>query len=164
MDKNEFDAMVKRSKERMLQMAQQSEFSDIDAKPAVSNITPYKMSANYEDFLTKNPKTGILKIQVYAANQAIPIKDATIIVSKEFENGKKVFYKVNTDENGIADGLILPAPDKRFSEEPSTTIPYSIYDISATHPQYVQKEDMQAQIFDGVKSIQDFNMVPIVRK
>ena len=164
MDKSEFDAMVRHSKERMLKMAQQSELYDIDSKSVLSNTKPYETSANYEDFLTKNPKTGILKIQVYAANQAIPIKDATIIVSKEFENGKKVFYKVNTDENGIVDGLILPAPDKKFSEEPSTTIPYSTYDILATHPQYLQQEDMQAQIFDGIKSIQDFNMVPIIGK
>lgn len=169
MDKNEFDSWVNRAKERMINMAKQSRFPDdnMDVISTIAEFTPTEVTPKnentYENFMLKNPKTGTLKVQVFTANQALPISNVDIIVSKEFDGGTKVFYKVKTDQNGIIDGMILPAPDKDLSEQPSDIQPFALYDIFANHPNYVQEKDLQAQVFDGIKSIQSFNMVPITK-
>lgn len=163
MEKSEFDAMVNRAKERMMKMAQQSKFQN-ESIPVVNEMR-FKDSMDpitYEQFLAQNPKTGFLKIQAFTANQAIPLSDVAVIISKKFGDETKIFYEVKTDQNGIADGIILPAPDKDLSEQPSDITPFAVYDVYATHPKYEQQSDLQTQIFDGVKSIQPFNMVPIV--
>lgn len=115
----------------------------------------------YLDFIKANPKQGSLKIQAFAARQAVPVYDVVVEVSKNFNGVKKVFYLLKTDEEGIIDGILLPAPDKQVSMQPSETQPFSTYNIQATHPDYIQENFLNVPIFDGVKSIQPIRLKPI---
>ncbi len=122
--------------------------------------TSVEQTQDYLDFIKDNPKQGELKIQANTARQSLPVSNVLVEISKNFNGIKKLFYSLKTDQSGIIDGILLPAPDKEISQQPSTTIPYASYDILATHPNYTEKNYQDVQIYDGVKSIQPINLTP----
>ena len=151
MDNNDFQNTVERYKQEMLDMA---------SKQKLSNGENTNIYETYEEFLKENPENGKLKIQASTARGAIPIPNVHITVSKNFKDGKKIFFEGQTNSSGIIDNIELPAPDRNLSESPSDEIPYSNYDILATHPEYTTEEYINANIFDGITSIQPINLVP----
>ena len=122
--------------------------------------TSVEQTQDYLNFIKDNPKQGELKIQANTARQSLPVSNVLVEISKNFNGIKKLFYSLKTDQSGIIDGILLPAPDKEISQQPSTTIPYASYDILATHPNYTEKNYQDVQIYDGVKSIQPINLTP----
>ncbi len=116
---------------------------------------------SYIDFLGKNTNSGILKIQASVARQTMPVENVAIVISKDFKDGRKIFYNVKTDQNGIVDNLLLPAPSRDLSMKPSQALPFATYDIVASHPNYQQAMFTSIPIFDGIKSIQPINLLPL---
>ena len=116
---------------------------------------------NYADFIARTPGQGSLKIQANMANFAYPTPGVKIVVTKNFLDGTHTFYESETDEDGIVDNLLLPAPPKSVSQDPNSTVdPFSVYDVTATKPGFREEKFIQVPIFDGVKSIQPVRMVP----
>ena len=61
----------------------------------------FKNTSAAVDFIKNNPDIGYLKILAFTAYQAIPIANVEIIVSKDFGNDKVVFFRGQTDSNGM---------------------------------------------------------------
>ncbi len=114
----------------------------------------------YEQFINQNPAQGMLKIQAFTARQALPVPGAHITVSKNIGGSAHVFYEGITDESGIIDGIVLPAPARSSSEKPFQPHPFALYDIYAVHPSYHQETLHYGAIFEGVKSIQPIDLIP----
>ena len=108
----------------------------------------------YEDFMAKNKEYGYLKVQAFAAQQALPVSGVKIIVSKDFTDMKKIFFEGTTDESGIIDNIKLPAPAKGLSEHPSEILPYANYDFYSSYEYYKTESAPSVQIFEGIKTIQ----------
>lgn len=163
MDRDEFQSMVDSYKQQMMEMAQKGVSKDL-IPPEIEAAEEAEVSeGTYAEFLKKNPKSGSLKIQTFAAQQALPVEGAKVIVSKTFADGQKIFYSLTTDRNGIADDILLSAPDKALSLDTSETpLPYAEYDVTVEHPNYRNITLHQVQIFDGIKSIQPIIMIPVV--
>lgn len=126
--------------------------------PRVEPTAPFE---TYEQFLRRATGEGSLKIQASMANRTYPVPDVRIVVSKEFTDGLHVFYEAETDQDGIVDGLLLPAPPKELSLQPDTvTDPFSVYKITASKVGFREEDFIQVPIFDGIKSIQPVRMVP----
>ena len=86
--------------------------------------------------------TGSLLVQTFAARQSAPIPGVQITVTGEGHDPITFF----TDDNGIAERLCLPAPDKELSlEEYNTEQPYSVWDVTA------EKSGYQTVIMKGVQ-------------
>lgn len=115
---------------------------------------------SYEEFLEKNPKTGTLRVQASIAQRTFPVPGAQVMVDKKFLEGNRVFATGVTDENGILDGIVLPAPDKSLSDSPTGKPPYALYDIHVTHPDFRKEVYSQVPVFDGIKSIQPVQFLP----
>ena len=132
-----------------------------EANPQDDPLQPIAPEADtYENFLRENTKTGILRVQAYAGRQAVPVPGAQVTVSRTFSDGTKEFASGVTDENGIFDNIVLPAPDKALAEAPTGEAPYATYDIRVTHPGYRTEVYQQVPIFDGIKSIQPVRFLP----
>ncbi len=132
---------------------------NVNSMEALSPENPPLVS--YAEFLEDNPKSGSLKVQAYTGRQTAPIGGVTIIVSKTFTDGERVFYSLVTDENGIVDGILLPAPSKTLAEQPSSTPPYAEYSVTAIHPGFHQEVYYNVPIFEGIKSIQPVRLTPL---
>ncbi len=114
----------------------------------------------YEEFLAANPQTGSLRVQAYIGAQGLPVSGALVTVSAPFLDGEKVFYAVKTNPDGIADNLILPAPDRSNSQIPGSQNPFAEYNVSVSHPNYRTAVFAGVPVFSGVKSIQPVIFLP----
>lgn len=116
---------------------------------------------SYEEFMAENTRTGELRVQAESGRRAFPVPGAQVTVSKNFTDGMRIFATGVTDENGILEGIFLPAPSRTISQAPSDTVPYSAYQITVTHPGFQGEQFIQVPIFDGIKSIQPVRFVPL---
>lgn len=139
--------------------------------PLPNNMEQFRDDSSdmtYEEFLIQNPAIGALRVQVFSGQQAVPIPNAEVIVSKEFADGEKVFFDGLTDISGIVDNIELPAPPRDISESPQPRgdgvqmrLPYSQYNVMVKEPRYRPQEYTHVPIFDGIKSIQPVRMTPV---
>ena len=111
--------------------------------------------------VTKDPEDdsfGTLKVQVFAAQQAYPIRSARVIVRPGGED--KIIFEGYTDSSGIVDNIRLPTPGKALSGSPGRIKPYSQYDVFVTQPNFVSRNYLGVPVFSGVESIQTVRLVP----
>lgn len=108
----------------------------------------------YDVFRQINQKTGFLRIQAFAGQQTVPVKGASVLVTHDFTDGPRRFASGTTDESGVLDGIVLPAPDAALAQTPTGEMPYALYDIRVSHPDYRTEIYKQVPIFPDVKSIQ----------
>ena len=184
MDENTLRALIEKYKQEMITLARakapasvteqepvQLEPVSVPVATMVEETQPLEQTDNdslqaedvksYAAYLQENNKQGILRIQAFAARQAIPVAGANVEVSKIIGGVRRLFYLVRTDQSGIADGMILPAPSQSLSLDPGEPNPYATYDVKITHPLYQQEEFLQVPIFDGIKSIQPVSLYVI---
>ena len=138
---------------------------DNDISPSGSSVIEETKSNssvynNVDEFIGDNSKSGKLRVQAYASQQVFPIQNAKVTVEKEFRNGKYLFNESYTDIDGIAQNIILPAKDKRFSLTASGEIPYTTYTVTISHPQFETLIFDRVPIFDSIESMQPAAMVP----
>ncbi len=129
------------------------EGSDLGRAPSTADLT-------YEEFLAANPQTGILRVQAFIGAQGFPVSGALVTVSAPFKDGERVLYAVKTNEDGVADDLILPAPDRSSSQIPGSQNPFAEYNVSVSHPNYSTAVFSGVPVFAGVKSIQPVVFLP----
>ncbi|MBP9989415.1 MAG: hypothetical protein KBT46_07940 [Ruminococcus sp.] len=124
-------------------------------------ISAYETYDNYDDFIAKNGSNGKMKIQV-TAGQTIPVSNAKTDISVTLRDEERTLFTGYTDIDGIVDNINLPAPAIALSlDENNSTVPFSVYNIKITHPDYAPAEYRNAPVFESVKSIQPVNLVPL---
>ncbi|MBQ5649616.1 MAG: hypothetical protein IIV03_05700 [Clostridia bacterium] len=131
----------------------EGEGSDLGSAPSTADLT-------YEEFLAANPQTGALRVQAFIGAQGLPVQGALVTVSAAFKDGERVLYAVKTNSDGIADNLILPAPDREASQIPGSQNPFAEYNVSVAHPDYRTALFTGVPVFAGVKSIQPVVFLP----
>ncbi len=107
---------------------------------------------------------GRLIVRVSGGNGAFPIEGAVVNISGRNgnEEGTGIIYSLRTDESGLTETVILPAPSGSLSLSPASGVqPYSVYDITVSKNGYLDSENAGVQIFDNVTAIQNFDMIPL---
>lgn len=110
----------------------------------------------YKNFMIENTGRGILNIRASFANQALPITNLKVVVSKEIENYNVIFYEGVTNISGLIGKISLPTPPKENDDliAPKTTT----YKITAV---YNNKEyTYVVNMYDGICVVQNINIVP----
>ena len=112
----------------------------------------------YRDFIEENPSQGYLKIRAYAANQAIPINGLKVVVSKNVEGNKVIFFEGYTNDSGVIERINLPAPELNSN---NLDIPNkATYDINTTYiPDNINRQ-YKVNIYDGIYVVQNIYIVP----
>ena len=123
-----------------------------------ANDISLKTNEEYNNFLEENPGIGHLRIRAFAANQAVPVSNVKIIVSKKIGNNIIVFFEGTTDASGLINNINLPAPklNNNNLDVPKTTS----YDIKAqidsSSSSFLYKVDM----YDNICVVQNISVVP----
>ena len=128
--------------------------------PPFSAPTESSLDITFDEFLKRNGETGTLRVQAFIGDRGMPVEAATVIVFANFSDGERIFYTVKTNADGIADGLILPAPSRESSELPGSTNPYAEYSVTVSHPDYLSQRYEKVPIFAGIRSIQPVAFLP----
>ena len=122
------------------------------------NDNNYKNSPEYQNFLKDNPEIGYLKIRAYAASGAVPVSGVGIVVSKDINNNKIIFFEGTTNESGIIEKIALPAPKLDPND---LDIPNKItYDINVTYNPDNISNIYKVNIYEKIRVIQNINIVP----
>ena len=116
-------------------------------------------TTTYKEYMSKNKSYGYLNIRAYAASLAIPIKGLNVVVFKNLDNKKVVFYSGTTDESGIIEKISLPTPTISSDDE---VVPSSQdYNIEATYEN--QKLIYKVIMYSNISVNQNINVVPSMR-
>ena len=118
----------------------------------------FKNTDLYEDFIKENDDVGNLKVQVFTAYGAIPVSDTNIVVYKDIEEYRIIFFQGVTDSSGIISDIVLPAPKMVTSNE-ETPI-YTIYNMTAFNTGYETLKNFSIGMLGGVNVIQYVKMLP----
>ncbi len=122
------------------------------------NDENFKKTETYKDYIEKNPSQGYLRIRAYAASQAIPIRGLKVVVSKNIDNNEVVFFEGYTNESGIIDKIILPAPKLTSNnlDVPNKTS----YVIRTTYEPDNINSIYNVNIYENLIVVQNINIVP----
>lgn len=80
----------------------------------------------------ESPFVGYLRVFVYTAEEAEPITEARVIVSRE----DRLYANVATDRDGFTPVLALPSVDPSLTLTPGSPTPYVAYTVTVTAPGY----------------------------
>lgn len=121
----------------------------------------FKKISIYQDFIDKNPDLGYLKIKAFTAQEAIPVVNTEVIITKDIGSYKVIFYRGKTDINGMINNIVLPAP-KHIKSTSNETPEYTLYELNALREGYEAIKEYQIGMLGNVKVIQYIKMVPII--
>lgn len=129
----------------------------------VGNDRETEKYPSYEDFVRLNPSSGLMKIQATSGGTSFPIINAAVKISIPLGEGDREIFSGYTDINGIIDNISLPAPNSSFSldETNTTVVPYAVYAVSVSHPEFAKSDFFNVPVFSGTKSIQPVRLVPL---
>ena len=116
--------------------------------------------------------TGFLKVQSFAARESAVVPEVLITLTSaegncccpccEEKNGPFVF---TTDQEGNAESLSLPAPDRSLSLDINNdTVPYSVWNLTAQKEGYQTVRLEGIQVFSGSTAEIILEMLPIQRR
>lgn len=104
---------------------------------------------------------GSLILQIYSAHMAIPIKDVSVTVTAATPSAPIVIAHRITDESGLTVPIEFNTPDADLSTSPNNTRGYVRSDIRLSRAGYYDVVIRDVQIFPGVESIQQMEMIPL---
>lgn len=127
------------------------------------NYEDFKKTDDYSKFSKENPDIGYLKVLAFAAYQALPIPNAEILITRDINNQRVVFFQGYTDNSGTITDIELPAPLTVKNVDTPEQIPqYTVYDLTAIHEGYETIKKYKIGMFGGVRVIQYIKMNPQV--
>ena len=121
----------------------------------------FKKMDIYQDFIQKNPLLGSIKVQVSAADNAVPLEGVQVEIYKDVGEFDILFFKGETNSNGIISDIFLPAPGK----VPMGTLEvpeYAVYTMNISKNGFESLDKYSFVVFGGVEVIQNIIMSPDV--
>lgn len=110
--------------------------------------------------------TGTLVVRVYTSQAQIPVEGATVVVTAPGKGGRLRLLSLQvTDRSGMARAIEIGAPAPGESTSPNEAggpSPFSVCDVWAEHPNYAMLRVEGVQIFPGVETIQDMELMPLM--
>ena len=104
---------------------------------------------------------GYLSVRAFASSAQLPIEGAAIVVTQPSENGARLLASRLTDRNGKIPPISIQTPDRSESQQAGGSSPYTSVDITADHPDYERIVVENVQIFSGILSRQNLEMIPL---
>ncbi len=125
----------------------------------VISLEEFKGLPEYQDFIKDNPDFGSLKVQAFTAYNSVPIADTEIMISKDIDEYRIIFFRGVTDSSGIIDNIELPAPPKSAAGSIEAPL-YTVYNLTAIHTGFESIKQYSIGMFGGIKVIQYIKMTP----
>lgn len=94
----------------------------------------------------------------------MPVEGAIVHVKPYYESGGAgdILYSLRTDESGLTDSVLLPAPPRELSQAPEAPVlPYAEYNVTVFKDGYRITENIGVPVFDGISSVQTVNLIPL---
>lgn len=105
------------------------------------------------------PSTGYIQVNAYTSRARIPLQDVAITVTAL--DGTAIAMRL-TDRSGQIDPIPIPVPDLAESQSPNPgELPFARVNLYARLKNYIQIENEDLQVFAGVTTDQNLEMIPL---
>ena len=110
--------------------------------------------------------TGRLTVRVYTSQAQIPLESATVVVTAPGETEKmKLLSLQATDSSGKIKAVQIDTPALGESISPGglsgNSGPCALCSVWAEHPGYRMRKMENVQIFPGVETVQEMELMPL---
>lgn len=105
--------------------------------------------------------TGYLSVRAFASSAQLPIEGAAITITRPSRDGTKLLATRLTDRNGKIPPVTIETPARSESQQAGGLLPYTSVDITADHPDYERIVVENVQVFSGILSRQNLEMIPV---
>ena len=103
--------------------------------------------------------TGYIIVHAFESSARIPLKDVAVVVTAT--DGTAIAMRI-TDRNGLITPIEIPVPDRAESLSPNPPeLPFARVNLYARLKGYEQIENEDLQVFAGVTTNQDLEMIPL---
>lgn len=129
---------------------------DLRGQEANENERPANVQTDEE-----SEAYGYLLVQARTLDSGIPIPNAAVKVSRTIDGAEKVYVFTKTDMNGKTEIIKLPTIKlKKIQRMPEDFEQSLKYDVSVYMDNFFTETSVNVPIFENIKSIQTFNMIP----
>lgn len=105
------------------------------------------------------PAIGYLQARAYTSRAQIPVEDTAVSVVDD--NGRLLGLRL-TNSSGLTTPITIEVPDARNSQSPDTGLPaFTTVNLYARADQYEQILVRDVQVFPGIVTMQDLNLIPL---
>lgn len=105
------------------------------------------------------PSTGYIQVRAYASRAAIPLENVAITVTAP--DGTALAMRL-TNRSGKIIPIEIPVPDKEESLHPDPNAPpFAAVNLYARLHGYGQIEIENLQVFSGVVTVQNLELIPL---
>ena len=107
---------------------------------------------------------GRLSVRVYASQAELPLEGATVVVTQLGRGGKYRLLSVQaTDSSGLIAPVEIPTPAVGESTHPvyGGEAVCAVCSVWAEHPGYVMLQVNGVQVFPGVETVQEMELIPL---
>lgn len=109
--------------------------------------------------------SGTLTVRTYVSRAQLPIEGVTVVVTTDHPSGKQELISIQiTDSSGRIQPVTIETPPTGESTSPMEAgqeEPFALCTVWAEHPDYVMLRVEGVQIFPGVETIQNLELLPL---
>lgn len=103
--------------------------------------------------------TGYIQVSAFTSNARIPLKNVAVSITAL--DGTAIAMRL-TDRSGKIDPIPIPVPELAASQTPNPgELPYARVNLYARLRGYVQIENEDLQVFAGITTNQNLEMIPL---
>ena len=105
------------------------------------------------------PENGYIRVRAYMSSAQIPLENVAVTICSS--DGTAIAMRL-TGRSGLTEPVAIPAPDRADSEQPEKNgQPFTDLILYAWKSGFEQIRASNVQVFSGVTTIQDLEMVPL---
>lgn len=156
----------------------QNQPDEAPASPTNTEMPPMMDGDNFQGNISQEKNAGditppppppitdgnfaLLQVRVTAANEAIPIPNALVTISRETD-GEPTLEQVRlTGISGLTEPVLLPATDPSLTLNPSAgDIPLITYEIQIAAPGYYRVRNNGVPLYGGIATVLPVTMIPL---
>lgn len=101
--------------------------------------------------------SGIIRAEVRTGNNALPVEDAFVVITRSVAGKKELVAALMTNKSGETISVNIPAPDSAVSQN----IPFATVDMSTSKNGFQTAVNLDIPVYSGISSIQPVNLVPV---
>ena len=105
--------------------------------------------------------TAPFQVRVTAANEAIPIADALVVIRRETENGPQLTNTLLTGISGLTDTVTLSATDPTQTLQPNENTAPVTYEVQVSASGYYRVKNTGIPLYGGIKTVLPVSMIPL---
>lgn len=106
---------------------------------------------------------GKLVARVYTSQAELPLEGASVAILQKGRFGRYDLVSIqSTDSSGLIRPVEIPTPPASAGMSAQAgVVPYALCTVWAEHPGYVMLQVEDVQIFPGVETVQNMELIPL---